>query len=58
MNPAFFTVGTPRARTHQEQLACMHERTGIYEPEYMLLLLLPAPSEIKPDLMYLIISKN
>ena len=40
MDPAFFTVRTPRARTHQQQLACMHERTGMHEPAYMLLLLL------------------
>ena len=24
MDPAFFTVRTPRARTHQQQLACIH----------------------------------
>jgi hypothetical protein len=23
MDPAFFTVRTPRARTHQQQLACI-----------------------------------
>jgi hypothetical protein len=40
MDPAFFTVRTPRARTHQQQLACMHERTGMHKPAYMLLLLL------------------
>ena len=40
MDPAFFTVRTPCARTHQQQLACMHERTGMHEPAYMLLLLL------------------
>jgi hypothetical protein len=36
MDPAFFTVRTPHARTHQQQLACMHERTGIHEPVCML----------------------
>jgi hypothetical protein len=39
MDPAFFTVCTPHARTHQQRLACMHERTGIHEPGSMLLLL-------------------
>jgi hypothetical protein len=24
MDPAFFTVRTPHARTHQQQLACIH----------------------------------
>jgi hypothetical protein len=24
MDPAFFTVRTPRARTHQQQLVCIH----------------------------------
>jgi hypothetical protein len=38
MDLAFFTVlastavHTPHARTHQQQLACMHERTGMHEP--------------------------
>jgi hypothetical protein len=36
MDPAFFTVHTPRARTHQQQLACMHERTGLHELACML----------------------
>ena len=36
MDPAFFTVRTPRARTHQQQLACMHERTGMHEPACIL----------------------
>jgi hypothetical protein len=36
MDPAFFTVRTPRARPHQQQLACMHERTGMHEPACML----------------------
>ena len=36
MDPAFFTVRTPCARTHQQQLACMHERTGMHEPACML----------------------
>jgi hypothetical protein len=40
MDPAFFKVRTPCARTHQERLVCMHERTGIHEPGCMLLLLL------------------
>jgi hypothetical protein len=38
--PGIFTVRTPRARTHQRQLAGMHERTGMHEPAYMMLLLL------------------
>jgi hypothetical protein len=37
MDPAFFTVRTPHARTHQQQLlVCMHERTGMHEPACML----------------------
>ena len=36
MDPAFFTVHAPRARMHQQQLACMHERTGVHEPVCML----------------------
>jgi hypothetical protein len=36
MDPAFFTVRTPCARTHQQQLSCMHERTGMHEPVCML----------------------
>jgi hypothetical protein len=36
MDPAIFTVRTPHARTHQQQLACMHERTSMHEPACML----------------------
>jgi hypothetical protein len=36
MDPAFFIVRTPRARTHQQQPPCMHKRTGMHEPAYML----------------------
>ena len=50
MDPAFFTVRTPHARTHQHAAAgmhasgvlicvvyrCMHERTGMHEPACML----------------------
>ena len=36
MDPVFFTVRTPRARTHPQQLACMHERTSMHEPACML----------------------
>jgi hypothetical protein len=46
MDPAFFTVRTPRARTQQQHLACMHERTGMHEPAYMLLLLLLQPAAV------------
>ena len=42
MDPAFLTVRTQHARMHQQQLACMHKRTGIHEPVCMLLLLLAA----------------